>query len=120
MITAPAKATHEEYFLKFRQQIIGYDWMFETPYGKKKLIYADWIASGRLYRPIEERMINEFGPMLGNTHTETNYTGTSMTLAYREARQRIKTHVNASEEDAILPVGSGMTGAVANCSDCSD
>lgn len=113
MITAPAKATHEEYFLKFRQHIIGYDWMFETPYGKKKLIYADWIASGRLYRPIEERMINEFGPMLGNTHTETNYTGTSMTLSYREARQQIKTHVNASEEDAILPVGSGMTGAVA-------
>jgi selenocysteine lyase/cysteine desulfurase len=103
----------EETLVRFRDNIIGYDWMFETPYGKKKLIYADWIASGRLYRPIEERMINDFGPMLGNTHTETNYTGTSMTLAYQLAKRRIKDHVNASEDDVILPVGSGMTGAVA-------
>lgn len=101
-----------KHFEKFRKHIIGHDFEFDSPYGKKKLVYADWIASGRLYRPIEEKIINDFGPVLGNTHTETNITGTSMTLAYHEAKRRIKAHVNAGAQDSLLPVGSGMTGAV--------
>ena len=57
---------------------------------EKKIIYTDWTASGRLYRPIEERLMNEFGPFVANTHTETSVTGTAMTMAYHEARHIIK------------------------------
>lgn len=110
MITAP---TGTRYFEKFRKNIIGNDLEFETPYGNKKLLYADWIASGRLYGPIEEKMLHIFGPVLGNTHTETNFTGTTMTIAYHEAKHIIKKHVHASDHDVLIPVGSGMTGAIA-------
>ena len=35
-----------------------------------------------------------------------------MTLAYRDARNIIKEHVNASEDDVLITVGTGMTGAI--------
>jgi selenocysteine lyase/cysteine desulfurase len=41
----------------------------------KKIIYADWTASGRLYQPIEEKLLKEIGPYVANTHTETSITG---------------------------------------------
>jgi selenocysteine lyase/cysteine desulfurase len=99
----------EEYFRKFRENIIGYHCKFKTPYGEKELIYADWTASGRAYGPIEGKLKNILTPFIGNTHTETNVTGTSMTLAYHEAKNIIKKHVNASDDDAIICTGSGMT-----------
>ena len=102
----------EEYFQQFRKHIIGIDQEFMTPYGVKKLIYTDWTASGRLYRPIEEKLMNEFGPFVANTHTETSTSGAAMTLAYHEARNIIKRHVNASKDDILITEGSGMTGVV--------
>ncbi len=99
-------------FNELRKNIIGCNDEFETPYGVKKLVYADWTASGRLYKPIEEKLSNEFGSLIGNTHTETNVTGSSMTLSYLKAKQIIKKHVNADENDAIIATGSGMTGAM--------
>lgn len=102
----------ESHFQFFRNNIIGNDQVFHTPYGKQKIYYADWTASGRLYRPIEEKLINQFGPFVANTHTETNITGKSMTWAYHEARDIIKEHVHASDEDALFFEGTGMTGAL--------
>lgn len=102
----------EKYFSKYRENIVGVDSTFETPYGEQKLIYADWIASGRMYRPIEEKMCNLFGPLVGNTHSEASETGTSMTHAYHLAQKLIKEHVNACNEDVIIMTGSGMTGVV--------
>ncbi len=43
-------------FSTFREKILGYNQSFETPYGIKQMIYADWAASGRLYAPIEEKL----------------------------------------------------------------
>ncbi len=101
----------EQYFQQFRKNIIGIDTSFETPYGTKKMIYADWIAGGRLYGPIEDIMKNKFGPMVGNTHSEASETGVTMTMLYKQAKSIIKKHVNAGEDDCIITVGSGMTGA---------
>lgn len=102
----------EEHFLPFRNKIIGINQEFETPYGRKKIIYADWTASGRLYAPIEDILRKDIAPFVANTHTETNYTGSSMTLAYKKARQIIKEHVNAGENDILISSNSGMTGVV--------
>ncbi|MGF1555398.1 aminotransferase class V-fold PLP-dependent enzyme [Paucihalobacter sp.] len=102
----------ETYFNKFRQHIIGINQTFESPYGTKEIIYSDWTASGRLYRPIEEKLINEFGPFVANTHTETTVSGTAMTLAYHKAKDIIKKHVNAHDDDVLIVSGSGMTDAV--------
>ncbi|GGZ70974.1 aminotransferase class V-fold PLP-dependent enzyme [Algibacter mikhailovii] len=102
----------ETYFSSFRTNIIGVDQYFEGPYGTKKVIYADWTASGRLYKPIEDKITNEIGPYVANTHTETSITGSVMTHAYHDARHIIKNHVNASSEDVLITVGTGMTGAI--------
>jgi len=102
----------ETYFDRFRRQTVGIDQTFNTPYGDKRIVYADWTASGRLYRPIEKRMAERFGPFVGNTHTESSVTGTRMTQAYHRAHALIKQHVHASSLDVILTTGSGMTGAL--------
>ena len=101
-----------ELFEKIRKNIVGNDALLKTPYGEFPLLYADWIASGRLYRPIEERITEIIGPWVGNTHTETSATGTLMTHAYNYARSMIKKHVNASQDDVFLPVGFGMTAGI--------
>jgi len=102
----------EKYFSKFRDNVVGNETYFNTPFGRKKMIYADWIASGRLYQPIEDRITNEIGPFVGNTHTETTETGTLMTKAYQYSHKKIKQHVNANEHDVIITAGSGMTTVV--------
>ena len=53
----------EQYFKTFRENIVGIDLEFNSPYGKKKIIYTDWTASGRLYCPIEKRFLTSLDPM---------------------------------------------------------
>lgn len=101
-----------KYFAPYRRNIVGIDTMYESPYGLKKMVYADWLASGRLYRPIEQKLLESFGPYVANTHTETNEAGTRMTRSYQEAHQIIKKHVNAGPDDVIITAGSGMTSVV--------
>ncbi|HBE41650.1 MAG TPA: selenocysteine lyase [Bacteroidales bacterium] len=103
----------QEYFNRFREKITGIDAEIETPYGLKKLVYADWIASGRFYDPIEKRIMNDIGPLIGNTHSESSATGVAMTNAYHYARKAVKKHVGAGEDDLILFTGTGMTSAIA-------
>ncbi len=102
----------ESYFKPFRDQIIGIQQEFVSPFGTKKIIYTDWTASGRLYRPIEEKLMNDLGPFVANTHTETTVSGTAMTMAYHQARHVIKKHVNANDLDVLIADGTGMTGVV--------
>ncbi|MFI5163596.1 MAG: hypothetical protein ACHQHN_20135, partial [Sphingobacteriales bacterium] len=81
IIDTPATAL-EDHFSLFRTGIIGLHQTFESPFGKKKIIYADWTATGRAYRPIEERIQQEIMPFLGNTHTTATITGALMSEAY--------------------------------------
>ena len=103
----------DQYFDRFRNNIIGYNSKFTSPYGEKRIYYSDWTASGRLYKTIEEKLSFDIAQFVGNTHSESNYTGTLMTRAYHSAQKLIKKHVNANSNDVILMTGSGMTGALA-------
>ncbi len=102
----------EEYFKPFRDEIIGIDQTFESPQGERRIVYADWIASGRLYRPIERTLTERVGPFVGNTHTEITVTGAAMTAAYQQAHEVIKRHVHAGPDDVIITAGFGMTAVV--------
>ena len=104
--------TLEKYFEKFRINTIGYNSVYNSPYGEKKILYADWIASGRLYKPIEQKIQEEFGPYVANTHTETNETGTLMTYSYHHAQKLIKKAVNAGPNDVLIQAGFGMTAVI--------
>lgn len=102
----------ESYFKRYRDNIVGVDHSFESAYGDQKILYADWTASGRLYGPIEKKMLEAFGPFVGNTHSESTVTGGLMTHAYHHAHEIIKKHVHASADDVLLFVGTGMTTAI--------
>ena len=112
MSTMPATRSLERYFSRFRQNIIGQEQFFETPYGPQRIIYADWTASGRAYRPIEMRLQEEILPFFANTHSRSTITGERMSNAYEEARTIVREHVNAREDDCLIFSGSGMTAAV--------
>ena len=99
----------EKYFADFRENIVGQNQTFISPFGEKKIIYADWIASGRIYKPIEEKLNNEVFPFVANTHTETSTTGATMSLAFEEAFNIIKSHVGANDNDILISAGAGMT-----------
>ena len=88
----------EEYFKPFREQIIGNDVTFVSPYGTKRVLYAE--------------LLNWFGPYVANTHTETTLTGSLMTRAYRYSHEYIKRHVNAGHNDVIITAGNGMTSVI--------
>ena len=104
---------HDAHFQQFRERIIGNDRQLDLSDGtSRKMVYADWIASGRQYGPIEVHMRSAVGPLVANTHTESTFTGTAMTHAYHSARDVIKKHVDAGEGDSLFLAGFGMTAAV--------
>ncbi len=98
----------EQYFTQFRNNIVGID----LEHDGNKILYADWTASGRLYRPIENFMLERVGPLVANTHTEASFTGSAMTHLYHQAQGIIKNHVNANQEDVLICAGAGMTAVV--------
>ncbi len=103
----------DNHFQKFREGIIGIDLKLRCPDGAERpLIYADWVASGRAYGPIEDRIREEFLPLVANTHTETSTTGMAMTHAYHTAQGLIMDHVKGGPDDLILTSESGMTGLI--------
>jgi selenocysteine lyase/cysteine desulfurase len=102
----------EHHFGRFRSNTVGHEQTFFSPWGEQRIIYADWTASGRLYLPIEQALLERFGPFVGNTHSESSETGRAMTLAYHEAHRTLKAHANAGPDDLILTTGTGMTGVI--------
>ena len=102
----------QDYFKQFRENIIGINQTFESPFGTQKIIYTDWTASGRMYQKIEDTLLQKFYPFVANTHTETTQTGSSMTIAYHKAQHIIKEHVNASNNEVLITCDAGMTGAI--------
>ncbi|GHI00936.1 aminotransferase class V-fold PLP-dependent enzyme [Neobacillus kokaensis] len=102
----------ERYFQTFRSGTIGMNQEFDSPFGKKKILYADWTASGRLYRPIEQKISEVFGPYMANTHTESNITSLMMTGIYKQSKEIIKEHVNADPHDVVILDGFGMTSVI--------
>ncbi len=94
------------------ENIIGRDVTFEGPFGRRKVVYCDYIASGKSLKFIEDFISNEVLTHYGNTHTTTSVTSMQTTLYRHESRDIIRNAVNASEHDSVLFTGHGCTGAV--------
>ncbi|MCZ6519456.1 MAG: aminotransferase class V-fold PLP-dependent enzyme, partial [Actinobacteria bacterium] len=98
---------------KIHDSIIGKDTAVETPFGLRRVTYADYTASGRSLSFIEDYIRTQVLPMYANTHTETSGTGLQTTRFREDARDIIKSCIGANnDEHAVIFAGNGATGAV--------
>lgn len=94
-----------------RQQIVGVDSTFETPFGERLMSYCDYTASGRCLKFVEA-YLQSLQRVYANTHTEDDITGRSMSQLLHEAEESIKRSVNAGPSGRIIACGTGATGAI--------
>ncbi|AEV36726.1 aminotransferase class V [Pseudovibrio sp. FO-BEG1] len=97
---------------KIRNSVIGEDAAITTAFGRKPLVYADYTASGRSLSMIEDYIRDHVLPYYANTHTETSYTGAQTTALREQARQQIRSAVNANDDHSVIFCGSGATSAI--------
>ena len=94
-----------------RENIVGIDSTFNTPFGQRLMVYCDYTASGRCLKFIEQ-YIMKLQRNYANTHTEDDVTGRNMTQLLHQAEQIIKESVNAGPHGRIISCGFGSTAAI--------
>ena len=93
--------------------MIGATTLTYSPFGTRQITYADFSASGRSLRCIEDYIQFEVLPWYGNTHTQSCFCGLQTTIFREEARDTIRMSCNApKDEDAVIFTGSGCTAAM--------
>jgi selenocysteine lyase/cysteine desulfurase len=97
---------------RIRHSVIGDDALLEGPFGPRRLVYADYTASGRAVSFIEDYIRDRVLPLYANTHTEVSATGLHTTALREGARAIIHRAVGGGEEDVVLFCGSGSTAAI--------
>ncbi len=98
---------------RIQASVIGADTAVATPFGLRRVTYADYTASGRSLGFVEDFIRNSVLPMYANTHTETSGTGLQTTRFREEARETIRECVGGTRaEHAVIFAGSGSTGAI--------
>src|SRR5215472_9285955 len=97
---------------RIRSAVIGDDVVLDGPFGRRRLVYADYTASGRALSFIEDYIRERVLPMYANTYTEASATGLCTTATREDARRIIHGAVRGSDEDVVLFCGSGSTAAI--------
>ncbi len=97
---------------RIRTGVIGDDAAVDGPYGRRRVTYADYTASGRALSFIETFIRDEVLPRYANTHTESSTTGRQTTALREDARALIRASLGADDDVAVIFAGSGTTGAI--------
>lgn len=97
---------------RIRAGVIGDDVAMPGPFGDRRIIYADYTASGRALDFIEDTIRDKVLPAYANTHTESSGTGWQTTQLREDARAMIKEAVGADPDYVLLFAGSGSTAAI--------
>lgn len=97
---------------RIRESVIGEDHVMATPYGPRRVTYADYTASGRALSFLEDVIREHVLPSYANTHTESSGTGLQTTRLREDAREIIRRAVHGDDDTVVLFTGSGCTGAI--------
>jgi selenocysteine lyase/cysteine desulfurase len=101
-----------------RAEVIGEDEAIATPFGLRRVTYADYTASGRSVAFIEDFIRETVLPLYANTHTESSGTGSQTSRFREDARRMVREAVGGSDDHVVLFCGSGSTGAIDKLIDC--
>lgn len=92
--------------------LIGKDAFVDGPFGRKPLVYADYVASGRALMQVERFVMEQVLPYYANSHTEASYCGGFITRLRREARAAVARCCGATDAHAVIFAGSGATAGI--------
>lgn len=95
-----------------RQDVLGEGACIRTPFGVRRVTYADHVASGRALRSVERALRDAVLPLYANTHTEDSATGAHTTRVMHDASEYVKRCLGAGPDHKIVFPGTGATGAV--------
>ncbi|MGF1627950.1 MAG: aminotransferase class V-fold PLP-dependent enzyme [Kiloniellaceae bacterium] len=95
-----------------RAGLIGEGAPLEGPFGTRPLLYADYVASGRALRQVEDFVLDKVLPYYANSHTEASYCGAFCTRLREEARRSIAAIVGAGAGTSVVFAGSGATAGI--------
>ena len=99
-------------FERVRADLLDLGACVTTPYGLRRVTYADHIASGRHLRSVEKALSEAVLPLYANTHTEDSALGAHTTQLTHEAAEYVKRCLGAGPEYKLLFPGTGATGAL--------
>ena len=95
-----------------RSGIIGEDLKIESPFGLKRMIYADYVASGRALGQVEDFIRYEVLPYYANSHTQASYCGAFMTELREASRKEVARLTGAGWGTSVVFTGAGSTSAI--------
>ena len=95
-----------------RAGLIGEGLEYDTPFGRQRLTYADYTASGRALAQVEDFMREKVLPLYANSHTTTSHCGAFITSLREQARAVIARHLRVEEDCAVIFTGSGATSGI--------
>lgn len=97
---------------RIRKGLIGEDTQFDGPFGVRRLVYADYVASGRALTQVEDFIRDHVLPYYANTHTQASFCGEYMTKLREAARAEVARLTGARTGMSVVFTGSGSTAAV--------
>jgi selenocysteine lyase/cysteine desulfurase len=121
----PARSHAERLFADFRARVraalaqgvlagdvIGKDLVVDGPLGSQPLLYADYAASGRALRLVEDFVLAHVLPVYANPHTQASHCGRMINALRRAARAEVARFCGAGEDDAVIFAGAGATAGI--------
>lgn len=95
-----------------RNDVVGADACIDTPFGRRRITYADHLASGRPLASVEDTLRRCVLPSYANTHTEDSSTGARTSRLLHQAAAYVKSCLGGDERYKITFPGTGATGAL--------
>ena len=86
------------------ENLVGNDALIDGPFEPHKQTYADYAASGKAVKFIEDYIAKEVLPVYSNTHTSSSYVGIQTSCFREEARGIIRDTVSVDSVDLISSI----------------